>query len=127
MECQEDGSYVLSGGVGALGLVTTKMMAEEGAKSVVLLSRRGVVGDDLKAMWEKLQDLSCCMRRPGQNAAAASGYEGEGGIVPEPKLTDSEQPCCKQYGRLLLCSQILTWAGLRHRAAGQAVRRGQPV
>ncbi|CAE7306072.1 ppsC [Symbiodinium microadriaticum] len=57
MECSEEGSYVLSGGVGALGLVTTKMMAEEGAKSVVLLSRRGVVGDDLKSMWDKLQDF----------------------------------------------------------------------
>ena len=57
MECQEDGSYILSGGVGALGLVTTRMMAEEGAKSVVLLSRRGVVGEDLKAMWDQLQDF----------------------------------------------------------------------
>ena len=57
MECSEEGSYVLSGGVGALGLVTTKMLAEEGAKSVVLLSRRGVVGDDLKSMWDKLQDF----------------------------------------------------------------------
>ncbi|CAK9099313.1 Polyketide synthase PksJ (PKS) [Durusdinium trenchii] len=57
MQLKEDGRYVLSGGVGALGLVTTQMLAEEGAKSVVLLSRRGVVGDDLKSMWEKLQDF----------------------------------------------------------------------
>eukprot|EP00434_Breviolum_minutum_P009961 symbB.v1.2.008781.t1/scaffold514.1/size193457/7 len=57
MQLVNDGRYVLSGGVGALGLVTTKMLAEEGAKSVVLLSRRGVVGDDLKSMWDKLQDF----------------------------------------------------------------------
>ena len=30
--------------LGATSQVTTKMLAEEGAKSVVLLSRRGVVG-----------------------------------------------------------------------------------
>ena len=57
LECQADGSYVLSGGVGALGLVTANFLVEEGAKSVVLLSRRGVVGEELKAMWEKLQDF----------------------------------------------------------------------
>ena len=55
MDCKEDGSYVLSGGVGALGLVTAEMMAQEGAKSLVLLSRRGVIGSEMQAQWEKLE------------------------------------------------------------------------
>ena len=52
-----DGRYVLSGGLGALGLVTAKMLAEEGAKSVVLLSRTRLVGvGERRAMWRHLQD-----------------------------------------------------------------------
>eukprot|EP00971_Amphidinium_carterae_P036848 724722-Amphidinium_carterae.1 len=49
MGCVADATYVLSGGVGALGLVTSTMMVEEGAKSLVLLSRAGKVGPDLQA------------------------------------------------------------------------------
>ena len=54
--CRKDAclAKVLSGGVGALGLVTATFLVEEGAKSVVLLSRRGVIGDELRTMWEKL-------------------------------------------------------------------------
>ena len=53
-----DGCDLLSGGMGALGLVTTQMMAEEGAKSMVLMSRRGAVGPNLQAQWEHLQTFS---------------------------------------------------------------------
>ena len=34
-----DASYLLSGGMGALGLVTAQALAEEGAKSLLLMSR----------------------------------------------------------------------------------------
>ena len=57
MGCHADGTYLLSGGLGALGLVTAEMMAEEGAKSMVLLSRRGVVNQDLSEAWKRLESF----------------------------------------------------------------------
>ncbi|CAE7693525.1 ppsC [Symbiodinium sp. CCMP2592] len=57
MGCHADGTYFLSGGLGALGLVTSEMMAEEGAKSMVLLSRRGVVNHDLREAWKRLESF----------------------------------------------------------------------
>lgn len=40
MALPADASYLLSGGMGALGLVTAQALAEEGAKSLLLMSRR---------------------------------------------------------------------------------------
>ena len=40
MAVSAEASYVLSGGMGALGLVTAQALAEEGAKSLLLMSRR---------------------------------------------------------------------------------------
>ena len=48
MKCAADGCNPLTGSVGALGLVTTEMLAEEGARSIVLLSRSGRRADDLR-------------------------------------------------------------------------------
>ena len=39
MALPADASYLLSGGMGALGLVTAQALAEEGAKSLLLMSR----------------------------------------------------------------------------------------
>ena len=39
MALSADASYLLSGGMGALGLVTAQALAEEGAKSLLLMSR----------------------------------------------------------------------------------------
>jgi len=41
MTLSPDASYLMSGGMGALGLVTAQALAEEGAKSLLLMSRRG--------------------------------------------------------------------------------------
>lgn len=41
MTLSPDASYLLSGGMGALGLVTAQALAEEGAKSLLLMSRTG--------------------------------------------------------------------------------------
>ena len=41
MTLSPDASYLLSGGMGALGLVTAQALAEEGAKSLLLMSRMG--------------------------------------------------------------------------------------
>ncbi|CAJ1343367.1 unnamed protein product, partial [Effrenium voratum] len=96
MKCVEEGRYVLSGGVGALGLVTTKMLLEEGAKSVVLLSRRGVVGDELKPMWEKLQDFAVELTVKPCDVAS---------------LSDVQELACS------LSSETFTVKGLLHLAA----------
>ena len=42
-----DGTYVITGGTGGLGLVTARWLVERGARYVALLSRSGVVGADI--------------------------------------------------------------------------------
>lgn len=49
------GTHVLSGGTGALGVVTAQFLAEEGAKSLCLLSRAGRPPDEVQARWNWLQ------------------------------------------------------------------------
>ncbi|MBD2523535.1 type I polyketide synthase [Nostoc sp. FACHB-133] len=41
----EDGTYLITGGLGALGLQVAQWMVAQGAKNLVLTGRRGVVGD----------------------------------------------------------------------------------
>ena len=48
-------TYIISGGVGALGLLAAKMIVDGGAKNVVLLSRSGVPPEDSRAALERLQ------------------------------------------------------------------------
>ncbi|CAK0879996.1 unnamed protein product [Prorocentrum cordatum] len=50
--------YVLSGGMGALGVVTAQAMAEEGAKCMVLLSRSGKAAAEVESQWKWLQASS---------------------------------------------------------------------
>ncbi|CEM39444.1 unnamed protein product, partial [Vitrella brassicaformis CCMP3155] len=51
------GCYVITGGLGGLGLLVADWLVEEGAKRIVLLSRRGSPTDDVKssAPWQRLQ------------------------------------------------------------------------
>jgi len=51
MFCKPDTTAVLSGGMGALGVVTAQFLVEEGAKSVCLLSRSGKPSSDVEAAW----------------------------------------------------------------------------
>ncbi|CAL1148755.1 unnamed protein product [Cladocopium goreaui] len=51
-----DASYLLSGGMGALGLVTAQALAEEGAKSLLLMSRSGRPGAEVQSQWTWLQN-----------------------------------------------------------------------
>ncbi|CEM38656.1 unnamed protein product, partial [Vitrella brassicaformis CCMP3155] len=54
------GSYVITGGVGGLGLVVAEWLVHEGAKDVVLVSRRGQPSRELAAtaLWQRLTDLT---------------------------------------------------------------------
>ena len=51
-----DGCYVVTGGTGALGLLTARWMVERGARRVVLLSRSGQVATNAARHWEWLQE-----------------------------------------------------------------------
>ena len=58
MDLKPDATYVLSGGMGSIGLLTARTMIEEGAKNVVLLSRSGKPASDAAEQWEWLQTTS---------------------------------------------------------------------
>jgi thioesterase domain-containing protein/NAD(P)-dependent dehydrogenase (short-subunit alcohol dehydrogenase family)/acyl carrier protein len=58
MDLKPDATYVLSGGMGSIGLLTARTMIEEGAKNVVLLSRSGKPASDAVEQWEWLQTTS---------------------------------------------------------------------
>jgi len=55
MGLKADAAYVLSGGMGALGIMTAHAMAEEGAENLVLLSRSGKPAGEVLGSWEWLQ------------------------------------------------------------------------
>ncbi|CAE7460662.1 ppsC, partial [Symbiodinium sp. KB8] len=55
---KQESHYVLSGGMGALGMVTAQYLLEEGAKSMTLLSRSGRPSADITELWKALQDSS---------------------------------------------------------------------
>jgi thioesterase domain-containing protein/NAD(P)-dependent dehydrogenase (short-subunit alcohol dehydrogenase family)/acyl carrier protein len=58
MDLKPDATYVLSGGMGSIGLLTARTLVEEGAKSVVLLSRSGKPASDAVEQWDWLQSTS---------------------------------------------------------------------
>jgi len=49
-----DGAYIISGGLGGLGLVAARHLLLNGAESVVLLTRSGVVAYDSSDMWDEV-------------------------------------------------------------------------
>ncbi|CEL92229.1 unnamed protein product, partial [Vitrella brassicaformis CCMP3155] len=53
---QTDGCYVITGGLGGLGLLVADWLVDEGAKHIVLLSRRGKPPPSIEtsAIWQKL-------------------------------------------------------------------------
>ncbi len=59
-----DGAYLITGGLGALGIQTARWLAEQGAGGVVLLSRRA--GEAAEKVERELADLGC-------SVAVASG------------------------------------------------------
>jgi myxalamid-type polyketide synthase MxaE and MxaD len=44
-ELRPDGTYLVTGGLGGLGLAVARWMVEQGARHLVLVGRRGAVGD----------------------------------------------------------------------------------
>ncbi|HEX6873302.1 MAG TPA: beta-ketoacyl reductase, partial [Micromonosporaceae bacterium] len=53
--CQPDGTYLITGGLGALGLEVAHWLAGRGARRIVLVGRRALPGRD---QWDQLTDAS---------------------------------------------------------------------
>ena len=49
------GPIIITGGTGALGLQLSEWLIKRGSKKIILLSRRGKVGDNYKGLWETVQ------------------------------------------------------------------------
>ena len=89
MKLSPDASYVLSGGMGALGLVTAQALAEEGAKSLLLLSRSGRPGAEVEQQWKWLQQSSL------QACALACDVASQAGAMELKKRFKSAEPTGK--------------------------------
>ena len=73
MKLSPEASYVLSGGMGALGLITAQALAEEGARSLLLLSRSGRPGSEVEQQWKWLQQSSLQATALACDVASAAG------------------------------------------------------
>lgn len=62
MCCRPGATHILSGGTGALGMVTAQHLVEEGAKALTLLSRSGKASQDVEAQWAWLQSAAIDVR-----------------------------------------------------------------
>jgi acyl transferase domain-containing protein len=54
LACVAEATYVITGGVGALGLLAAEWLVDAGARTIVLLSRSGVPPDDAKEAFDRL-------------------------------------------------------------------------
>ncbi|CAI6342444.1 unnamed protein product [Periconia digitata] len=59
-----DATYVVSGGLGGLGLEIIKWMVDQGAKHLCIISRRGLVDESAKAVVTGLQDRGVTIVTP---------------------------------------------------------------
>lgn len=114
------GTHVLSGGTGALGVVTAQFLAEEGVKSLCLLSRAGRPPEEVQARWNwlqastlQLQVLRCDI---SEEASVRSADVSQGPVVSlfhlAGALADAMLPALDR--QLFLKSYGAKVHGLRH-------------
>ncbi|MDO5531762.1 type I polyketide synthase [Sutterella sp.] len=65
-----DATYVITGGMGGLGLAAAKRLVQDGARSVVLVSRRGAVTDEQKSVLETLRSRGAVITALAADASA---------------------------------------------------------
>ncbi|KAK1637097.1 hypothetical protein BDP81DRAFT_318791 [Colletotrichum phormii] len=70
-----DATYLISGGLGALGLTIAKNMALHGARHLVLLSRSGVVNGRQEDALRDIRDLGCEVDTPKCDVTVRSEVE----------------------------------------------------
>jgi len=83
---KEDASYVITGGLGALGLVFAKRLAADGARSLVLLSRRGSDAEaekqlaPVRAAGCRVTLMKCDVSDPGSVRSMLKELNGKGSL-----------------------------------------------
>jgi acyl transferase domain-containing protein/acyl-CoA synthetase (AMP-forming)/AMP-acid ligase II/NADPH:quinone reductase-like Zn-dependent oxidoreductase/acyl carrier protein len=68
---RKDGSYLVTGGLGALGLATARWLADQGAGHLVLVGRRGVFSDQAQQTVSELERSARVTVLPADVASAA--------------------------------------------------------
>ncbi|AHI64739.1 SDR family NAD(P)-dependent oxidoreductase [Burkholderia thailandensis] len=71
-----DAAYVVTGGTGALGLATARWLAGRGARHLLLISRRGEVGDGVRATCERLRGDGVDVRVVASDVADEASLRG---------------------------------------------------
>ncbi|MDF5726720.1 MAG: SDR family NAD(P)-dependent oxidoreductase [Rhizonema sp. PD38] len=99
---QENGSYLITGGLGALGLKVAQWMAEQGARHLVLMSRHGVTPEAqevltqleqarvqvkiAKADVSNLEDVSCIIEEIKTSMPPLRGVVHAAGVLDDGVL-----------------------------------------
>jgi thioester reductase-like protein len=59
MQCDAEGAYLITGGLGGLGLAAARLLIARGARRLVLSSRRGAATDEARRVVAKLAESGC--------------------------------------------------------------------
>jgi len=82
---RDDGSYLITGGLGGLGLKVARWLFDRGARHLVLTGRRGLPG---REAWPSLDPDT----EPGRNVAAVRAMETAGAVVEVHAVDVSDRP-----------------------------------
>ncbi|CAM9397790.1 unnamed protein product [Chrysoparadoxa australica] len=64
LDIPSNATYIISGGLGALGVLTAKHLVDLGAQHLLLLSRSGKPAADVEQMWHEVQSIDGIDARP---------------------------------------------------------------
>ena len=119
-----DGIHVVTGGTGGLGLLTGRWLAQRGARSLVLASRRGALAKDAGVEWEAMEasgatpSLERCdtgqavhVLRLVAHASSLSGVWHAAGVLADAVLPNHDAP---GFARVFAPKAYGTWS--LHRA-----------
>ncbi len=106
---QADASYLITGGLGGLGLKTAQWMARQGAKNLVLVSRRGLPP---RNQWDSLSPTDDRLRQ----IEAVRAIESMGARVETPAVDIGSQEAARSLFQLI-GEQMPPLRGIIHAAA----------
>ncbi|MFD7168127.1 type I polyketide synthase [Streptomyces violascens] len=70
VDCRPDGTYLITGGLGALGLEAARHLVEQGARRLVLIGRRGLPS---RSQWDRVDDPAVAAQIAEVAALEAAG------------------------------------------------------
>ncbi|WP_078600102.1 type I polyketide synthase [Streptomyces violens] len=82
VECRPDGTYLITGGLGALGLEAARYLVEQGARRLVLIGRRGLPP---RSEWDRVSEPAVAAQ-----VAAVAALEAAGATVRVLRLDISD-------------------------------------